>query len=117
MNKTYKLIVDNISENISLVRLNTSFIASRIDFNIEEIEDIKVSVSEAVNYQLNISEKTEIEFLLTNNEIQIDVINENLHKKEINDDSDKFAKMILETLMDKVVFGDRKIHLSKKLKD
>lgn len=62
MDKTYKLIIDNISENISLVRLNTSFIASRIDFNIEEIEDITVSVSEAVNYQLNISKKLKLNF-------------------------------------------------------
>ncbi len=117
MSKLYKLEVENNSENIALVRLNSSFIASRIEFNVEEIEDIKVSVSEAMNYQLNLSEKTSIEFVLHEDKIEISVINEKLKDKKVDsEDSDKFVKMILESLMDEVVFEDRLIHLSKYLK-
>ncbi|WP_100065401.1 anti-sigma regulatory factor [Miniphocaeibacter massiliensis] len=117
MSKIYKLTIENISENISLVRLNSSFIASRINFNVEEIEDIKVSVSEAMNYQLNLSKTTEVEFILSDNKIEINVINENIRDKEIVDNSsDEFAKMILESLMDEVLFEENKIYLSKSLK-
>ena len=114
----YKLTIENNSENILLVRLNSTFIASRINFNVEDIEDIKVSVSEAMNYQLNLSNTTDIEFNLYEDKLVISVINENLKDKEIEyESSDKFAKMILESLMDEVVFEDDKILLSKYLKE
>ena len=42
-----KLSVPNKAEYVSVVRLTTSAIASRIGFDIEEIEDIKVAIAEA----------------------------------------------------------------------
>lgn len=116
MNDIYKLTMKNTAENISLARLNVSFVANKLGFNIEEIEDIKVSVSEALNYQLNLSEKTEIEFILKDNVIEIFVYNNKLEENEnLNNESNKFAKMILETLMDSVIFEKDRIYLSKKL--
>lgn len=116
MSKIFKLIINNDSENLALVRLNTSFIASRIGFDVEEIEDIKVSVGEAINYQLNLSKQMEIEFILYEDKLDIHVINDKLSEKEENENLDRFAKMILETLMDEVSFDSDRIFLSKKLK-
>lgn len=42
-----KLSIPNKAEYVSIVRLTTSAIASRMGFNIEEIEDIKVAIAEA----------------------------------------------------------------------
>lgn len=42
-----KLSVPNKAEYVSVVRLTTSAIASRMGFDIEEIEDIKVAIAEA----------------------------------------------------------------------
>lgn len=42
-----KLSIPNKAEYVSVVRLTTSAIANRMGFDIEEIEDIKVSVAEA----------------------------------------------------------------------
>ena len=43
----FKMTVPNASEFVSVIRLAISGIASRMGFSIEEIEDIKVAVSEA----------------------------------------------------------------------
>jgi len=40
-------------EYISVARLTTSAIANRLDFRVDEIEDLKVSVSEAGIYLIN----------------------------------------------------------------
>lgn len=42
-----KLSIPNKAEYVSIVRLTTSAIASRMGFDIEEIEDIKVAIAEA----------------------------------------------------------------------
>ncbi len=41
------LLIPNKPEYVSVVRLTTSAIASRMGFNIEQIEDIKVAIAEA----------------------------------------------------------------------
>ncbi|KNF07317.1 serine-protein kinase RsbW [Gottschalkia purinilytica] len=42
-----KFSIPNKPEYVSVIRLTTSAIASRIGFNIDEIDDIKVSIGEA----------------------------------------------------------------------
>lgn len=47
MGDSLSISLPNKPEYVSVVRLTTSAIASRIGFNVEEIEDIKVAVAEA----------------------------------------------------------------------
>lgn len=47
MSDVFTISVPSKAEYVNVVRLTTSAIASRMGFNIEEIEDIKVAVSEA----------------------------------------------------------------------
>lgn len=42
-----KMTVPTDSSNISVVRMTASSIANRIGFNIEEIDDVKIAISEA----------------------------------------------------------------------
>ncbi len=46
-NNIIKKTVPTDSSNISVVRMTASSIANRIGFNIEEIDDVKIAVSEA----------------------------------------------------------------------
>ncbi|MCT4594648.1 MAG: ATP-binding protein [Anaeromicrobium sp.] len=47
MSDVFTISVPSKAEYVNVVRLTTSAVASRMGFNIEEIEDIKVAVAEA----------------------------------------------------------------------
>ena len=47
MGESLSISIPNKPEYVGVVRLTTSAIASRMGFNVEEIEDIKVAVAEA----------------------------------------------------------------------
>jgi len=49
MKDKIRMSIPTKSEYVSIARLTSSVIASKIGFNIEEIEDIKVAVGEACN--------------------------------------------------------------------
>lgn len=113
MKDIYSISMPNKPENISLVRLTASFIASKMNFDIDVVEDIRVAVSEACNIQINNSEDLNIEFTRKDNQLIIKVKTENLDLDTVN----KFAVMILETLMDKVDFTKEEIIITKTLKE
>ncbi|NMB09840.1 MAG: anti-sigma regulatory factor [Tissierellia bacterium] len=109
----YKISIPNKPENIALVRLTASFIASKMNFDIEEIEDIRVAVSEACNIQMGNTENLDINFIREEKEFIIKVKTVNLDMKNVNE----FAVMIIETLMDKVEFTEDEIIINKIFKE
>lgn len=71
-----KLSIPNKAEYVSVVRLTTSAIASRMGFDIEEIEDIKVSIAEACTSTLENSldnQNIDIEFGVFEDKLVISV--------------------------------------------
>jgi serine/threonine-protein kinase RsbW len=58
-NKVVNLNIPSSSEFVSIVRLAVSGIASRMQFTIEDIEDIKISVSEACTNSIQHGYKTD----------------------------------------------------------
>ena len=90
----YKISIPNKPENIALVRLTASFIASKMNFDIEEIEDIRVAVSEACNIQMGNTENLDINFIREEKEFIIKVKTVNLDMKNVNE----FAVMIIGAL-------------------
>ena len=60
MNDRIELNVPSKLEYISLIRLTASSIANNIDLDIDEIEDIKVCISEACVNILNFNPEEEI---------------------------------------------------------
>lgn len=98
---------------ISTVRLSISSIANTISMNIENIEDLKVSISEVVNLFVDESEFFEISMDVFEDKVAIevmpDVFQTDIQEKEEN----KFALLILENLVDKVEFREKSVLLVK----
>lgn len=66
-------------EYVSVARLTASYIASQMNFDIEEIEDIKLAVGEACNnVVLHSKSENTYEMTITNklNELQIEIIDQ-----------------------------------------
>lgn len=98
---------------ISTVRLSISSIANTISMDIENIEDLKVSISEVMNLFVDESEFFEISMDVFENKVAIevmpDVFQTDIQEKEEN----KFALLILENLVDKVEFREKSVLLVK----
>ena len=98
---------------ISTVRLSISSIANTISMNIENIEDLKVSISEVMNLFVDESEFFEISMDVFEDKVAIevmpDVFQTDIQQKEEN----KFALLILENLVDKVEFREKSVLLVK----
>lgn len=114
-----KLTVPCRPDYVGVVRLTTSSIGSKIDFNIEEIEDIKVAIAEACINAMGKSESLNIEYELCKDKLIMFV--ENVTEKI--DSSRKDAKekelgiLIIRSLMDEVEFTDEGIKMIKKTED
>ena len=74
--ETIKMEIPANPDYVSILRLTTSGIANKLGFSMDEIEDMKVAVSEACSNAVKHSEdnKVSINFNLLNNGIQIEII-------------------------------------------
>ena len=74
--ETIKMDISANPDFVSIIRLTTSGIANKIGFSMDDIEDMKVAVSEACSNAVKHSEdnKVSINFNLLNNGIQIEII-------------------------------------------
>lgn len=110
MNDKIQLKLPSKPEYISLIRLTASSIANNMGLNIDEIEDIKVCISEACINVLNFNETEEINvvFNLKEDGIYIDIKG---MIEDISEDSEhakqgKMGLLIINSLMDSVEFKD-----------
>ena len=98
---------------ISTVRLSISSIANTISMNIENIEDLKVSISEVMNLFVDEGNFFEISIAVIEDKIEIEVVPDisisEIQQKEEN----KFALLILENLVDKIEFKEKSVLLVK----
>lgn len=98
---------------ISTVRLSISSIANTIAMDIENIEDLKVSISEVMNLFVDEGNFFEISIAVIEDKIEIEVLPDvsisEIQQKEEN----KFALLILENLVDKIEFKERSVLLVK----
>jgi len=87
---------------VSAARLTASSVANRLNFDIEEIEDIKVAVSEACTYIIKnpcfgSSDNFKIEFNVTRDCIKINLSVES--DKKVNIDDDEMSLRVIKALM------------------
>ena len=117
MNDIIELKIPSKLEYISIIRLTASSIANSMRLNIDEIEDIKVCISEACINVLNFSgaEEINIQFELKDEEISISINNvlENIGENNENEKQGKMGLLIIKSLMDKVKFADKQITMIK----
>ena len=91
------------------MRLSAASLASDIGFDIEEVEDIRVVVSEAINYKMS-DRNIKINFYTKENLMKVEVIGKD---REIEEENLKIKQIILEQLADKVEVFEDKIILTK----
>lgn len=106
---------------ISLVRLTTSSICCSMGLNVDDIEDIKVSIGEACINSLILSDKEEISLVFEIDEEKLCVKVSDV-KKNINEESDnrrerELGLLIIKSLMDEVKFNEYGIEMIKYIED
>ena len=92
------------------IRLFTASLASDLVFNIVEVEDIRVVVSEAINYKIS-DEDIKIEFLPEDKNLQIKVIGKD---KSLDERALKMRDLILKELADEVEITSGEIKIIKR---
>jgi len=116
-----KLQIPKEPSYISLVRLTASGIAYSMALNIDEIEDIKVSIGEACINSLNFSEEDEISltFIIDEEKLSITVsgVKENIPEELDEKRERELGLLIIKSLMDEVVFNEKGIEMIKYIED
>ncbi|MDO4594400.1 MAG: anti-sigma regulatory factor [Tissierellia bacterium] len=96
---------------LKTVRLMTASVASAMNFDIEKIEDLRVLVSEAVNYKKKGS-LINIDFLIEDDKLTIIVKGVD---RQIDEEFAQMRKIIFEELCDFVSIDKDTIRLEKKV--
>lgn len=111
----YEMISMNMSSNpnfVSVVRLTTSGIASKMGFTLDDIEDLKVSISEACTNAIKHSKEMnfEVNFYMYNDRLTVEVKDKGIgydvddveEPDPNNPKTSGLGLFIIKTLMDKV---------------
>ncbi|MDD7464125.1 MAG: anti-sigma regulatory factor [Anaerococcus sp.] len=95
------------------LRLLSASIASDMGFDIEAVEDIRVVVSEAVNYKLG-QGYVDIKFHVEDDSLTVLVLGKD---KKIDDTALQMRNLILEALADEASVSEDEIRLVKRVKN
>lgn len=106
---TISLIIPPKTIYLKSMRLLAASLASDMGFDIEQVEDIRVVVSEAINYKMS-DRDIKINFYIKENLMKVEVIGKD---REIEEENLKIKQIILEQLADKVEVVEDKIILTK----
>ncbi|MDY6065253.1 MAG: anti-sigma factor [Finegoldia sp.] len=108
----FKIKYSNLSENTPFIRLSISFIASRMDFSLDDIEDLKLMATEACNMQIGRSDYIDCTVFTDDDKLVITFDYDNNGKRPENE-KDKISQMIIESLSDRSEFSDGHIVIEK----
>jgi putative anti-sigma regulatory factor, serine/threonine protein kinase len=106
-------ITINIPSNkkyIKSIRLFTASLASDLGFNIEQVEDLRVVVSEAINYKISDQDIT-IEFLPEDKNLSIKVIGKD---KTLDERALNMRDLILKELADEINISEDAIEIKQR---
>lgn len=122
MNKdVINLSIPRKPDYISLVRLTTSGIAHSMGLNIEDIEDIKVSIGEACINALSLNNMEKIDLVFEVEEdrfcIKVNNVKENIPNELDESKERELGLLIIKSLMDEVIFNESGIEMIKYIED
>jgi len=110
-----KIEIPKKSEYISTLRLTSSSLASKLGFNIDSLEDIKMIISEICIFLINNFKENnnpiEIEFILEHDNIKVGIKDTNI--TEIKHDIEDMSIMIIKSLSDEVAIKNNQINITK----
>lgn len=103
------LLIPKKSEYMSTIRLTTSALSNLKGFNVDEIEDIKVIISEVCTFFIsnieNSSEPLDIKYEISDNILSVEVTDLNLGEiSDNNRTNSEMCVMIIESLADNYNF-------------
>lgn len=96
---------------IKSIRLFTASLASDLGFDIEKVEDLRVVVSEAINYKLS-DQEIEVVYTVNEKELEITVIGKD---KSLDQRALDMRNLILEELADEVEISEGEIRIIKRV--
>lgn len=99
---------------LQAIRLTTSSLANRVGFDIDDIEDLKVIISEIVTYVIPLNDEILITFELYEDKIKL-IVNVSKAFYDLADlkDEAKMKRQILMTLADDIDFSEQKVTVVK----
>ncbi|GFN37105.1 ATP-binding protein [Tepidimicrobium xylanilyticum] len=117
-NDIFKLTIPSKPDYISVARLTSSAIANKIGFNIDDIEDIKVSIAEACINSLSRSECINIEFEIRDDKfiMRVENVSADYQEEDINKEME-LGILIIKSLMDEVNFSEKGVEMIKFIED
>jgi len=111
----FRLTIPSKPDYISVVRLTSSCIASKLGLSIDEIEDIRVSLSEACINALTRTDEINIKYEISEDRLAITV--DNVVLSENDERESNLGILIMKSLMDEVNFTEKGVEMIKYLKD
>lgn len=111
----FRLSFQNEKENVSLIRLSSSFIAMKCGFSVDDIEDIKLCASECLNLQRNRSKIIDCTMTIDNESLTLIFKLDGFNPRE-NNEKDKISEMIIQSLMDEYEINGSEIKVIKNRK-
>ncbi len=116
---TINITIPSKPDYISVVRLTSSAIASNMGLNIEEIEDIKVSIAEACINAIDKSNQINVQFEIEKDKLIMKV--DNVYQAKDDDTNQnkelELGILIIKSLMDKVNFSEKGVEMIKYIED
>lgn len=109
---TISLVLPSKPQYVTTLRLVTASVAQMLHFDIEAVEDLRVCISESVNYLLPYNEELKVRFDASDEELRIIIA---ANYEEAESDDQELHRMILESLMTEVDYREGNITLVKKL--
>lgn len=111
----FRLSFQNEKENVSLIRLSSSFIAMKCGFSVDDIEDIKLCASECLNLQRNRSKIIDCTMTIDDESLTLIFKLDGFNPRE-NNEKDKISEMIIQSLMDEYKINGSEIKVIKNRK-
>lgn len=108
--ETVKLVIPSQPEYVITLRLVTASLARRMNFDYEAVEDLRVCVSELVNYLLPFNDELKVIFYEEEDYLKI-CIKANIQGE--GSPAAEMSRMILESLMNEVSHSEGEIYLIK----
>ncbi|CCQ96921.1 RsbW [[Clostridium] ultunense Esp] len=114
----FKLTIPSKPDYIAVARLTSSSIANKVGFNIDDIDDIKVSIAEACINALDKSDQIDIIFEIQEDRFSMKVYNvSTCDNKEEKNKEMELGILIIKSLMDKVNFSEKGVEMIKFIED
>ncbi len=102
--------------HVSTIRLMISSIASHIGFDVEAIEDLRVCVSEALNFFLDTHEEVTVFFDMEPDNLTVCVRTPGFYNDVEANQTLQLSRLILDSLMDEVSLDEKGLQFIKRLK-